>query len=327
MFRARSLRRLTPVALVAASALALTSCGDDGDKKSASKTTDDPSASASSAEDCGDFSSGKTSESVKVTGDFGKAQTAEFETPLKAAGVERTLLTQGDGDDTASGDTIDALLSVYLGKDGKALGTQRVPITAGDPAIPEAFTAAVDCVPIGSRVVVTASAEEIYGEQGNPNLGVAAEDSLVIVTDVVGLKAELKPEAWKDAPKVSFADDGKPTVKLPDIVPPSRLLLKVLRAGEGDVVKKGDTVTLDYQGTSWNTGKIFDQSYGKAPASFATDQVVEGFGAALVGQKVGTRLIVSIPPRYAYGEQGSGQQLSGQTLVFVIDIQKTAAPE
>jgi peptidylprolyl isomerase len=93
------------------------------------------------------------------------------------------------------------------------------------------------------------------------------------------------------------------------------------------VVKSGDTVTLDYQGTSWDTGKIFDQSYGKQPATFTTDGVVEGFGAALVGQKVGTRLIVSIPPKYAYGEKGAGQQLSGQTLVFVLEIKSSAAAQ
>jgi FKBP-type peptidyl-prolyl cis-trans isomerase len=124
---------------------------------------------------------------------------------------------------------------------------------------------------------------------------------------------------------VKFNAKGKPKLTLPGTKPPADLLLKVLKPGTGDVVKAGDTVTLDYQGTSWDTGKIFDQSYGKQPASFATDQVVEGFGAALVGQKVGTKLVVSIPPKYAYGEKGAGQQLSGQTLVFVIEIQKTAA--
>jgi peptidylprolyl isomerase len=85
-------------------------------------------------------------------------------------------------------------------------------------------------------------------------------------------------------------------------------------------------VTVNYQGTSWNTKKIFDQSYGKAPATFTTDGVVAGFGAALVGQKVGSRLIVTIPPKYGYGEGkiGSGQ-LVGETLVFVIEIQNTTA--
>jgi peptidylprolyl isomerase len=165
----------------------------------------------------------------------------------------------------------------------------------------------------------------MYGAQGNSQLGITAEDTLVIVTDLIGLKKQLVPQAWKNAPKVTFDAKGKPTVKLPDTKPPAQLLLKVLRKGDGAVVKAGDSVTVDYQGTSWNSKKIFDQSYGKQPATFTTDGVVEGFGAALVGQKVGTRLIVSIPPKYAYGEKGAGQELSGQTLVFVIEIKKTEA--
>ena len=328
MFRTTTLRRLAPVALLAASTLVLASCGDDG--KDTKSSSDKSSASSSptpttDANGCGTFSSGKTSDGVKVTGDFGKKQTATFSTPLKATGLERTVVDEGTGAKTKAGETLDVLVSVYLGKDGKALGSQPVSLTVGDAQMIPAFTAGIDCVPIGSRVVVAAPAKDMYGEEGNAQLGITAEDSLVIVTDVIGEKKQLVPEAWKkDAPKVTFAADGTPTLKLPGTKPPADLLLKVLKPGDGDVVKAGDTVTLDYQGTSWDTGKIFDQSYGKQPASFATDQVVEGFGAALVGQKVGTRLVVSIPPKYAYGEEGSGSELAGQTLVFVIEIKGTA---
>jgi FKBP-type peptidyl-prolyl cis-trans isomerase len=325
MYRNLALRRLTPVALVAASTLLLASCGSS-DKPSADKPSSSPSASATPG--CGEIAAGDTSDSVKVTGDFGKTQTAEFGTPLKATDLERTVVTTGTGAKTEAGQTVDALISVYLGKDGKSLGAQPVTLPVADATLIPAFSAGVDCVPIGSRIVVTAPAKDMYGAEGNPNLGVTAEDSLVIVTDVIGLKKQLVPQAWKvDPPTVKFAAGGKPTLKLPDTVPPSELLLKVLRKGDGAVVKSGDTVTLDYQGTSWDTGKIFDQSYGKQPASFKTTGVVEGFGAALVGQKVGTRLVVSIPPKYAYGDKGSGNtnELAGQTLVFVIEIQKTAA--
>jgi FKBP-type peptidyl-prolyl cis-trans isomerase len=330
MTRTLPLRRLAPVALLAASAMVLASCGDDGkDASDDSSPSNSPSSSASTdANGCADLSSGDTSDSVKVEGEFGKKQTADFKTPLKASGLQRTVVDKGDGADTESGQTLDVLLSVYIGKDGKALGTQPASITAGDASIPDAFTAGVDCVPIGSRVVVSAAAADVYGEQGNPQLGIAADDSLVIVTDVIGLKKELKPEAWKkNVPKVTFDAKGTPTVKLPDIKPPKTLMLKVLKPGTGDVVKSGDTVTLDYQGTNWNSGKIFDQSYGKQPASFATTDVVQGFGAALVGQKVGTRLIVTIPPKYGYGEKSADNtaELAGKTLVFVIEIQKTAA--
>ena len=81
-------------------------------------------------------------------------------------------------------------------------------------------------------------------------------------------------------------------------------------------VSEGDTVTVDYQGTSWETGEVFDQSFGtdaagveKEPLVIATNQVVPGFGAALVGQKVGTKLIVVIPPEYAYGTDPAAHDL------------------
>jgi peptidylprolyl isomerase len=335
MFRTPALRRIAPVALLAASALALTACGSsskDSAKSSPDKSSSSsPTASASTTTDangCGTYSSGATSGAVKVAGDFGKTQTATFKTPLSASGLERTVVTKGTGAETKAGQKIDVLVSVYLGKDGKALGSQPVTLTVGDAQMIQAFSAGIDCVPLGSRVVVSAPAKDMYGAQGNPNLGVSATDTLVIVTDVLGVHKPLVPQAWKtNVPKVTFAADGTPTLKLPGGKPPAELLEKVLKPGTGDVVKEGDSVTLNYQGTSWDTGKIFDQSYGKQPATFATTDVVQGFGAALVGQKVGSRLVVSIPPKYGYGEKTSDNtsQLAGQTLVFVIEIQKTAA--
>jgi FKBP-type peptidyl-prolyl cis-trans isomerase len=329
MFRTTALRRLAPVALLVASALVLAACGSDSKDKTSDSSSSSSSPSASTdASGCGVYSPGDTSKGVKVDGDFGKTQTATFTTPLKATGLERTVLTEGTGAKTAADQSVDVLISVYLGKDGKALGSQSVSLKVGDASMIKAFNAGIDCVPLGSRVVVSAPAKDMYGAQGNPNLGITADDSLVIVTDVIGVTTPLTPKAWsKDAPTVTFDADGKPTLTLPGTKAPADLLLKVLKPGTGDVVKDGDTVTLDYQGTSWDTGKIFDQSYGKTPASFATGDVVKGFGAALVGQKVGTRLVVSIPPKYAYGEKGSGNtsELAGQTLVFVIEIQKTGA--
>ena len=52
--------------------------------------------------------------------------------------------------------------------------------------------------------------------------------------------------------------------------------------------------------------------------------MIQGFGAALVGQKVGTKLIVTIPPQYAYGTDTAGGELAGQTLVFLVEIMDTA---
>jgi peptidylprolyl isomerase len=321
------IRRLAPLALLAGAGLALAGCGSSDDGGNAkSDTSASSSASPSSAVDssgCVKASSGDTSDGVKVTGDFGKKPTATFDKPLKADGLERTIVTKGTGETTTDGETVNALVTVYLGT-GKSLGTQPLSITVGSSSIPDVFEAGAACLPIGSRTVATVPAKDVYGAQGNPQVGISADDSMVVVTDLLSKKQQLVPAAWtKNVPQITVGKNGTPKVTLPKTKPPAQLELKVLKQGSGDTVKSGDTVTLDYQGTSWNTGKIFDQSYGKSPASFPTDQVVEGFGAALVGQKVGTRLVVTIPPKYAYGKKGSGQQLAGQTLLFVIDIKAT----
>jgi peptidylprolyl isomerase len=322
------LRRLAPVALLAGAGLVLAGCGSDGDTgtKDAS-SSNSASASPSSAVDaqgCVDADAGKTSDAVAVTGDFGKTQKATYDKPLKATDLQRTVLKKGDGETTKKGDAVNTLVTVYLGT-GKSLGTQPLTITVGSDSIPPLFEAGAACLPIGSRTVSTQPAKDVYGDQGNPQAKISADDTVIVVSDVLEVKKPVVPARWtKDVPTVAFGSGGKPTVKLPKAKPPTALELKVLKQGSGDEVKAGDSVTLDYQGTSWDTGKVFDQSYGKSPATFATDQVVEGFGAALVGQKVGTRLVVTIPPKYAYGEKGESQsELAGQTLVFVIDIKST----
>lgn len=320
MLRSLSSRRMAPVVLLTAAALLVSGCGG-----SSSKKDDKPAKSAKAALGSCDYKSGNTSDSIKVSGDFGKSLKGDFPTPLKATSLERTLITKGDGKTTAKGDNLNVVLSAFLGSTGKSLTTEPAKFKVGDSGLPAAFDATVACVPIGSRVAVTVPAKDIYGDSGNPQLGISADESLVIVADVVDKVKPLVPAAWTDAPTVTFAKNGTPKVTLTG-KPPADLMLKVLKEGTGAVVASGDSVTVDYQGTSWNKKMVFDQSYGKAPATFTTDGVVAGFGAALVGQKVGTQLIVTIPPKYGYGEGkiGSGN-LVGETLVFVIEIQNTKA--
>ncbi|MFF2371524.1 FKBP-type peptidyl-prolyl cis-trans isomerase [Agromyces sp. NPDC058110] len=313
----RALRRVAPVALAtAAAALLLAGCAGGG----APEATDTPAAA-----DCMDLSSGELSDGVKVEGDFGAVPTVTFDTPLETDELQRTVVIEGDGDTTAAGDSVNAVVSAYAGSSGTQLFSQPATIEAGGEGVYEAFLAGIDCVPTGTRTVTVAPASALYDGAGNENVGLAAGESVVIVVDV---KEPLKAEEWTDdVPEVKFGAEGEaPTVTLPDTEPPADFQLKVLEEGDGDEVQTGDTVTLNYQGTSWNTGEVFDQSYGGDPAQFSTDQVIQGFGAALVGQKVGTKLIVTIPPEYAYGTDADAAELGGQTLVFLVEILDTTPP-
>jgi peptidylprolyl isomerase len=123
-----------------------------------------------------------------------------------------------------------------------------------------------------------------------------------------------------------FAENGQPTVTIPDAAPPAELKVATVITGDGAEVQAGDSVTVQYQGVNWTTGEVFDESWGSAPATFSTDGVIQGFGDAMVGQTVGSRVVVIIPPALGYGPQG-GNASAGigaeDTLVFVIDILAT----
>lgn len=126
-------------------------------------------------------------------------------------------------------------------------------------------------------------------------------------------------------PTVTVDDTGKPTVTIPETAPPNATKVAVLKQGDGPVVADGDSVTVQYQGVNWNTKKVFDQSWGREPATFTTSGVIKGFQDALIGQKVGSQVIAIIPPQDGYGP--TGQPSAGikgtDTLVFVIDILAT----
>ena len=124
----------------------------------------------------------------------------------------------------------------------------------------------------------------------------------------------------------SYGD--KPTLTFPAGATPGKALgVKVLTPGTGPVVAKGDVLVGDYLGQIWN-GKVFDNSYDKGQGAafpIGAGQVIPGWDKALVGQKVGSRVLLSIPPAEGYGDQGQAQAgIKGtDTIVFVVDIAKT----
>ncbi|WP_353826505.1 FKBP-type peptidyl-prolyl cis-trans isomerase [Agromyces sp. SYSU T0242] len=313
----RALRRGAPLALATVTALLLVGCAGGGDEPEAT-----PSEEAAGS--CFDVESGEQSDAIEVSGDFGGTPTATFDTPVEADGLQRTVVDEGDGDLTAPGDSVSAQVTAFSGSTGEQIFSQPATLELVDGTLYDGFRAGADCVPIGSRVVTVAPAESIYGEQGNESIGVAPGETLVIVTDVQELVELPVPGQWsQDVPTVDYDDDGTPVLTIPDAEPSDELLVKVLEQGDGEVVGEDDVVTVDYQGVNWETGEVFDQSFGRAPAPFSINGVIPGFGAALVGQTVGTKLLVTIPPALGYGEGETSNGLGGQTLVFYVDITET----
>ncbi len=128
----------------------------------------------------------------------------------------------------------------------------------------------------------------------------------------------------------------KPTVTIPSKAAPTTLVKQVLTEGTGATVAKGDTLVANYVGQTWapKNGKpnVFDSSFDRGnAAAFAigVGRVIPGWDKTLVGQKLGTRLVMALPPAEGYGSQGqSSAGISGtDTLVFVVDLLKTFKPD
>jgi len=288
--------------------------------------------------DCAATPSGSVSNAVKVSGEFGSKPDVTISFPTSAPATERTVVITGDGDTVVAGDSVNVDYTLYNGETGVELAATEyaegsaVEFPVDDTQFLVGIVKTLECSTVGSRVVGVIPAADSFGDAGSDQLGVAAGEDIVFVVDIVSISPPTIPAlpkadgadqpATPGFPTVVLDDTGRPTVTIPDEAPPTELKLAVLKKGTGAVVADGDDVTVHYVGVNWNTKVIFDESWARGePATFNTAQVIAGFTAALVGQTVGSQVIVIIPPDQGYGSAGSPPDIGGtDTLVFVIDI-------
>ncbi len=130
--------------------------------------------------------------------------------------------------------------------------------------------------------------------------------------------------SFPNLPTVKGGFGQAPTIEFPKIKPSNKLISKILIQGNGPKVTKGSLLIANYTGQIWG-GKVFDSSFSRHVASSFTigvGQVIPGWDKTLVGLKVGTRVLLVIPPKYGYGPKGQPSAgITGKdTLVFVVDI-------
>ncbi|MEU4499200.1 FKBP-type peptidyl-prolyl cis-trans isomerase [Streptomyces sp. NBC_00210] len=118
----------------------------------------------------------------------------------------------------------------------------------------------------------------------------------------------------------------KPTLAKGEGDPPKALKVEVISEGKGAKLKKGDPVKVNYYGQMWDSAKPFDNSFDRKQPfdlTLGAGGVIPGWEKGLEGQKVGSRIELSIPPELGYGEKGQGEIKPNATLVFVVDILKS----
>jgi peptidylprolyl isomerase len=124
---------------------------------------------------------------------------------------------------------------------------------------------------------------------------------------------------------------GAPGVTSKSAKAPTKLEYKDLVVGKGEAATPTSTVTVQYSGVLYKTGKAFDSSWSRGqPAQFSLAQVVKGFTQGIGGtsgvspMKAGGRRIIIIPASLGYGAQAQGPIPANSSLVFVVDLKSVS---
>ncbi|MCS4275015.1 FKBP-type peptidyl-prolyl cis-trans isomerase [Mycetocola lacteus] len=118
-----------------------------------------------------------------------------------------------------------------------------------------------------------------------------------------------------------MTNNTKPEIDAPVGPAPTELQIVDLEVGTGAEAQASSTVDVHYLGVSFESGEEFDSSWSRGQSiNFPLRNLISGWQEGIPGMKVGGRRQLTVPPHLAYGPAGSGHQLSGQTLIFVIDL-------
>jgi peptidylprolyl isomerase len=113
----------------------------------------------------------------------------------------------------------------------------------------------------------------------------------------------------------------KPEVDAPEGPAPESLEIVDIIVGDGAEAKPGSRVDVHYLGVEYESGEEFDSSWSRGESiDFPLGSLIRGWQEGIPGMKVGGRRRLVVPPQLAYGPAGAGHRLSGQTLIFVIDL-------
>lgn len=314
------------LALLLLPLLLLTACGGDADDSASDGDT------PSEVTDLAD---------VKVTGAFGEKPTIDIGGEFVADRTEARTLSEGDGAPLEAGQVIRMDYAIYNGQDGSELsasfGQQPQYLMLDPSAVIQPFIDGLTGVTTGSRVLLAVPPQDdpSAGPTDDPSAAptpTATQTPSNTMLFVIDVQAAFAGRATGEAvtppkglPTVKLGEKGQPGITMPKEDAPEDLLVQPLITGSGPKVEQGQTVTAMYTGVKWADGAAFDTTWQELiPRDFpiGVGQVIPAWDIGLVGQPIGSQVLVVAPPAQGYGADGNPQAgISGtDTLVFVVDI-------
>jgi peptidylprolyl isomerase len=275
-------------------------------------------------------------DAVAVSTDTASKPTVKFDEPFAIKKTADSTVAAGTGEALAAGQTITFDYVLVDGRTGKQIqtsyGATPASLVLDAAKTNKQLVTSLTGKTVGSRVLVAIAPKDGLAKRLKSKK-VKKDDTLLFVIDVESVRTPLA-RATGDAvapvdgqPTVTLdAATGKPTITIPSgVAAPTSLVVQPLIKGTGPVVTAGQTISVHYTGVVYDGGKQFDSSWDRGtPADFVIGkgQVIAGWDEGLVGQTVGSQVLLVVPPDKGYGAQGNSQAgIKGtDALVFVVDI-------
>lgn len=323
------MRRSVLLTAVISASLLLAACGNDSDP--AAEVTPTPTAEATGEpSSTGEPTAADIAalDAVVAEGPIGAPATLTFDQPFAVTAAVARLDVEGTGEVLTGSQTVSVNYVGYSGDDGSVLRstwdmgtTDDIPLS--DISLLPALRDALLDQRVGVRILfATPGAAATETAEAAPAVVFALE---VVSARIAPTRAEGEAvEPPSGLPEVTLAENGEPTIVVPaDAEMPTELVAQTLIKGAGAVVETGQNLTVQYSGWLWD-GTQFDSSWVNGATfqtTIGTSSVIPGWDQGLVGQTVGSQVLLVIPPELGYGETGSGESIPpDSTLIFVVDI-------
>ena len=273
-------KRVLAAVCTAGLCVTLAACGS-GDSGSSSKKSGDDSSQSS---DSSALKNMKKIAGITATGTLGEKPKVSFKAPKTVDNNSYAVLQEGNGATIADGDRLCSQGIAISVKDGTELASSWEKNTP-------------DCSLVLEKGTVSdAYYELLKGRKLNTTIAYGVNDSNSSGTSyIIGYKGS------------------------------SKLVSQALIKGKGKEVTNNNTVKVKYTGWLLD-GTQFDSSWDKNTTleadtySGGNHQVIEGWQQAMVGQTVGSQVLMVIPPNLGYGDTAQGSIPANSTLIFVVDI-------
>ncbi|QYH37177.1 FKBP-type peptidyl-prolyl cis-trans isomerase [Salinibacterium sp. M195] len=285
------------------------------------------------------FSEGSNSALVSADGMINSDPEARFPTPLVANDVESHIVSVGDGQQVNKDDVASLQITIYNGETGEQLISSGhdnpgllVSVVDREPH----FGEIAQCSTVGSRIATVGTAGDILGAESiaQYQLPLAEDDTIVMVSDVElrypGRATGANRVPLAGLPAVVLAPNGQPGFTFPGSEAPSELAFSALKVGSGDALASGDLAVMHISGVEWDAADTFRDTWDGTgvpiPVLIESNETTDGglpvgLAEALIGQTVGSQILVVLPPDVGFPEGSEPEGVTpGKTLVFVFDI-------